>query len=402
MHAGKGNRHSIFFCTRNANEEPKMKSYYVLRNNRETGPFTWREIKGMALLPTDLIWIEGESTSWRYPAELDELKELAGKLQPDSQNPSPLTQKKKKAEKPPLFSDYAPITASTVRAQQQEQQPSFEELQKKYAEMAPQRRVWIRPAGVSASFFGVVVFAIGVLMMAVMVRKAIEKFEFQPFTATSEAHEIVSEKLAESSSSHNALATVLPTTQEPTEILLSQNNPSQPAVVQENTQPADSIAAVAQPTRKKEAGMTRKLNSENAAEKRQSPEQQPDTNKIAVAETAAPAADSSTQKTAVAKQTPAEEEKPEKKAPEKKLQVSANNYEVGFLGGINNLELTVKNPSSAPIDKAVIAVEYLKPNGKMVHTETVTVSGLAAGATKKLAVPGSSRGVRVRFHVVSQ
>jgi hypothetical protein len=51
-----------------------MKTYLLLRNNKQTGPHTLDELLSMVLRSQDLIWIEGQSASWRYPAELDEFK----------------------------------------------------------------------------------------------------------------------------------------------------------------------------------------------------------------------------------------------------------------------------------------------------------------------------------------
>jgi hypothetical protein len=40
------------------------KVYLVLRNNRESGPYTIGELLQQQLKPTDLVWIEGQSHSW--------------------------------------------------------------------------------------------------------------------------------------------------------------------------------------------------------------------------------------------------------------------------------------------------------------------------------------------------
>jgi hypothetical protein len=53
-----------------------MKTYLLLRNNRQSGPYTLDELLVEGLRPQDLVWVEGQSASWRYPAELDELKTL--------------------------------------------------------------------------------------------------------------------------------------------------------------------------------------------------------------------------------------------------------------------------------------------------------------------------------------
>ncbi|HEX6334838.1 MAG TPA: hypothetical protein VFZ78_11470 [Flavisolibacter sp.] len=50
------------------------KVYLLLRNNRQTGPYTLDELVSMQLRPFDLVWIEGRSFGWSYPSELEQLK----------------------------------------------------------------------------------------------------------------------------------------------------------------------------------------------------------------------------------------------------------------------------------------------------------------------------------------
>ncbi|TCJ13130.1 hypothetical protein EPD60_13760 [Flaviaesturariibacter flavus] len=48
--------------------------YYLLRNNRETGPFPLGELLQQCLLPGDLVWVEGRSQYWHQPAEVPEIE----------------------------------------------------------------------------------------------------------------------------------------------------------------------------------------------------------------------------------------------------------------------------------------------------------------------------------------
>ena len=48
--------------------------YLLLRDNKESGPFTLEEIQTMQLKPSDLIWIDGKSGAWEYPTEIKELQ----------------------------------------------------------------------------------------------------------------------------------------------------------------------------------------------------------------------------------------------------------------------------------------------------------------------------------------
>ena len=51
-----------------------QKIYLLLRNNRQTGPWSLDEMIASGLKPFDLIWVEGRSAGWRYPSEIDSLK----------------------------------------------------------------------------------------------------------------------------------------------------------------------------------------------------------------------------------------------------------------------------------------------------------------------------------------
>jgi len=54
-----------------------MNQYLLLRDNKQTGPYTAQELAAKGLKPYDLVWLEGKSAAWRYPGELDELKAFA-------------------------------------------------------------------------------------------------------------------------------------------------------------------------------------------------------------------------------------------------------------------------------------------------------------------------------------
>lgn len=54
-----------------------MNKYLLLRDNKQTGPYTAQELSEKGLKPYDLVWLEGRSAAWRYPGEIDELKSFA-------------------------------------------------------------------------------------------------------------------------------------------------------------------------------------------------------------------------------------------------------------------------------------------------------------------------------------
>lgn len=69
-----------------------QKIYLLLRNNKQTGPYSLEEIITSGLKSYDLIWVEGRSAGWRYPSEIDSLKpylpEQAGI--PEIKSPEPV------------------------------------------------------------------------------------------------------------------------------------------------------------------------------------------------------------------------------------------------------------------------------------------------------------------------
>jgi hypothetical protein len=51
-----------------------MNKYLLLRDNKESGPYSLDQIRVLNLQQYDLVWIEGQSLVWKYPSEIHELK----------------------------------------------------------------------------------------------------------------------------------------------------------------------------------------------------------------------------------------------------------------------------------------------------------------------------------------
>src|SRR5688572_5228966 len=69
-----------------------QKVYLLLRNNQQTGPYSFEELLELHLKPYDLIWVEGKSLGWRYPTEIETLKPFFAAPEP--------AQKKEATSKP--------------------------------------------------------------------------------------------------------------------------------------------------------------------------------------------------------------------------------------------------------------------------------------------------------------
>ncbi|HMC85591.1 MAG TPA: GYF domain-containing protein [Chitinophagaceae bacterium] len=53
-----------------------MPSYLLLRDQVESGPFSFDELKEAGLNSTDLIWVEGQSTEWKYADEIKKMRDI--------------------------------------------------------------------------------------------------------------------------------------------------------------------------------------------------------------------------------------------------------------------------------------------------------------------------------------
>ncbi len=63
-----------------------MSQYLLLRNNKETGPYSAEQLIEMGLKPFDLIWENGRSAAWRYPSEVPAFKAFAPEAEVGSLN----------------------------------------------------------------------------------------------------------------------------------------------------------------------------------------------------------------------------------------------------------------------------------------------------------------------------
>jgi hypothetical protein len=68
---------ALFFRLMMVTKLTDMTSYLLLRNNKESGPYSLNDLVSLGLKPYDLVWANGKSAAWRYPSELPELREFA-------------------------------------------------------------------------------------------------------------------------------------------------------------------------------------------------------------------------------------------------------------------------------------------------------------------------------------
>jgi len=84
----------------------------------------------------------------------------------------------------------------------------------------------------------------------------------------------------------------------------------------------------------------------------------------------------------------------------KLVNVRANNYKQRAFGGVMNLELTVNNDSKFELDKVIVELQYLKPSEQPIKTETIVFSSIEANGSKTLKIPDYLRGIKVSYRVM--
>ncbi|HSF44720.1 MAG TPA: hypothetical protein VLA58_01875 [Chitinophagaceae bacterium] len=107
------------------------------------------------------------------------------------------------------------------------------------------------------------------------------------------------------------------------------------------------------------------------------------------------------------KRSPATATTPEKPTTEKaelasKLRVSLNEYKVNMFGGIDEIEVTVKNGAAVPVTEAVVELRYILSNKNKKHiAETIRFKNIKPGESKTMPGPKSARGIKLETRLIS-
>jgi hypothetical protein len=297
-----------------------MKKYLLLRNNQESGPHSFEKISSLRLLPMDLIWVEDESTCWKHPEEIEELKSFVNYDQllkeASIKNekvfialPSNVVQKSRHE----LNEEYELLPVNQLEPVLETYLVTpFDELKENYRASKETKPVWEKRVFQSSGTTGIAAIFLGVVLGALVIKKLVDGYV---------------------------------------------------SGIPEET-------AVATPIIDREPVREATENFKNALV---------------------------TEIVPVYKKTP----KTSKPANVKKqLKLSANNYKVGLFGGINGLQLTVFNTSTQIVDKAIVALDYLRPNGDVVQSENILFTAIKPKGSQTIAVPGSDRGVKVKYKIL--
>ncbi len=83
------------------------------------------------------------------------------------------------------------------------------------------------------------------------------------------------------------------------------------------------------------------------------------------------------------------------------IAVTTSDYRTGFLGGIKDLQVIVRNQSEYPLDNVVVSVEYMRGNGDVFKTEQYTINDVPAKGSKSVDASSSRKGQKVAIKLLS-
>ena len=417
-------------------ENKKMESYLLLRNNKESGPFTMDDLLKFGLKPYDLVWVKGKSAAWRYPSEVEALKPFAPVVEeqpfdrfykknneekkedfpgvneriqytpvakeeelkfipkksvfvtlPDQKQVS-LKKNIQPVQETPTPSPTISITENPAAAEIKYSQP-LDEIKERYVRTFLQRKdknakksLLISMLKKCAVFGGLIV--LGILAGFVIKSKSgkddkgvQQMVQALPLVNNNPVNEPSSGSLQEVESS-----TVAPPIHE---------------IQNEEQAPSNEII---EPAKIKEEPTTVRIRKETMLivpkEKEEFPTREifPGTEINAITgERERKVRNNTTEENPVVKSN--------KNSLKDLVSVASNDYKRVAFGGIRNLYLTVTNNSKYELDKVIVELQYLKPSEEPLRTENIKFKSIAPNASSTIRVPDTNRGIKVAYKIIN-
>jgi hypothetical protein len=386
-----------------------MSTYLLLRNNKESGPFTVEEIKGMPLKSYDLVWVVGKSAAWRYPGEITELKSFAPAVpepfseyfikKPNSGNISPDSANTKKSDSSNIRSRennsprVSPDRSVYVNLPAEKKQAVSSPARMVYdAEPSPIIKrepaydfsdLYIKQPSQAVLFSGKVLL-IGTILLL--------------FGAGIITGFFISDRRKFFSGDANHpqdLPAVRPAVLNNKKEFSPVLSPvSQNADVNKSASlKVNSIKLTNSISKGLISGVSKKT-LKNVSNKKDS----------VVNQTASYSSLNFTD--SLKKNTIGNTEilyQKIKVHPENYVNLLTGRYSTGLFGGISSFPITVTNNSPVMLDQVVVNVDYIQNNEKVFKTESISFNDLEPGETVTIKAPKSSRGIKIatRIHFVN-
>lgn len=431
-----------------------MSTYLLLRDNKESGPYSKEELVTRGLKAYDLIWVQGKSAAWRYPSEISELKPHAPVVeeqpfdrffkkeeQPGRMEKEKAPSGRRPAEQPtcnlenyqprvkpssnvfvtlpngrqarsdgatppsPTSTEPSPptitVSENPAAAQIKYSQP-LDEIKEMYVKTLQERKQKLafrsflmqslRKASVILLLISVGVLA-GFMIRSNKETKAAAATAAQPMQQTSPSSMMEDNGDVAINNEH-----------------LPENNPSAPSALGEKEKKAlDQLVArsISEISNEKKAskqllGSSGDANAKKIYEFQNSlvdPASGERSRRSRTTEETASVPDG-TGKNASNKEA-GSHVSAEREVSDPLVTVKSNDYHKVAFGGIRNLELTVANHSDKHLDEVLVELQYLKPSELPLRTENIRFTSIAPNSTSTIRIPDTNRGIKVSYRIVN-
>jgi hypothetical protein len=413
-----------------------MMMYLLLRDNKQSGPYTADELKEKGLKAYDLVWVEGRSAAWRYPSEIDELSAFAPAVeeqpfdrffkrpavaasasavpavaQPQGKaaitvthtatSSNPATRRTIYVTMPggmaaretsparEVVREIVPVREPVAPAREaapiRERVSPVQEPASEILPPLPRRKptkVWIPAAMIGGS-------VLALLAAGIFIGLSIQKDRSAagPLKLASKEQPVVRTAVQQVPVNQTGSGTTAAS-----EVNSTNNGQVSPSVA-----PASNNGTPAG----RPVGKPRVTTTKQKTEPIKTPAGVP---AVVADSTAAQPIDQhreAVHRTDALQSTAVDNHESLKLALANQVSVGANKYAVGTFGGIHNLQVTVTNRSAYSLDLVVVAVSYIQANKKTYKTENLYFRGIAPGSALMLEAPKSSRGISVEYKITS-
>ncbi len=377
-----------------------MSSYLLLRNNKESGPFTIDEIREMPLKAYDLLWIVGKSAAWRYPGEIPEIKPFAPpvpeqkednyrRIKSESSNAisKEITPQKVMSS---LKSVYVNLPSEKKQVTVPKERfiiewDSSEEKTPVLSNSDLYTKKQSRPVRISGKILWtctiILLFGAGLLTGFVISDrgKYFSKDEIHP----QHGHVQHPAILGRDKEMANKKEISVPDNQNTGTGSVVAKNPETTSDEMDFSKTIHSVA-------KKNILDAGKKNSNSVIFKKDSVLAQ---NYFVSSSNI----NDSLKKSQFVKSEMLYQKI--KAHPESYVDLVLGRYTTGVFGGISSFPVTVTNNSAIVMDQVIVSIDYIQNNDKIFKTESLYFTGLEPGETVTLKAPKSSRGVKVISHL---
>ena len=429
-----------------------MSTYLLLRDNKQSGPYTLDEIKAKGFKKYDLVWVESKSAAWRYPGELPELKPFAPIVEEQPfdrffKKPSQEKQSTTTSQNANISEAYMP-KAEVIKSAALPQ-IAIETGNKKVYAVLPSKKTATVDAGETSSYNPAkkefikkeepALFAAGSNFFEeketeAKPQQSIHQYQeknfvkkhanpdrrfLQPAAVLGCVLALLSAGIFIGLSINKNPSGSIPKNDATEKQILSVNKPDP----QINISTPVSSAIPAQENSVAINKENKDNNTGNVVPQNQPTEQEksialinekkkatrPKENAAADPLKIIPKRDNITDSNSSGPQYTRREATHRTDAINDKdfvknsignlVSVSSNKYNVGTFGGISEVQLTVSNKSVYPLDIVMVEVQYVQANKKVFKTENIYYRNIRPGESIMQEVPKSSRGIKIQYRV---